>query len=95
MKVYFPPKGPWNYANSSIEIAIDKDGKAKLVKIVQPPLVHGKGSAAADLCLRTAVENVNPLETPPKVMKLPAKFLVKFTVQPKGETIFKCVAQRL
>ena len=92
--MYFPPQGPWNYANSAIEIAIDQAGKAKLVKLVQPPLVHGKRSARAELCLRAAVENANPLDMPPD-LKLPAQFLVKFIVQAKGDTVFKCVARRL
>jgi hypothetical protein len=95
LKVYFPPRGPWNYASSAIKITIDKDGKAKLESIAQPPLVHGKRSAGAELCLRSAVENANPLAKPPKVTKLPAQFLVKFIVQAKGDTVFKCVAQRL
>jgi hypothetical protein len=95
LKMYFPPRGPWNYASSAIKITIDQDDNAKLVKIVQPPLVHGKRSARAELCLRSAVENVNPLEKPPQDMKLPSQFLVKFIVQAKGDTVFKCVAQRL
>jgi hypothetical protein len=95
LKVYFPPRGPWNYAGSEIKITIDHDGKAKLVKIVQPPLVHGKRSARAELCLRSAVENANPLEKPPQDMKLPAQFLVKFVVQASGDTVFKCAAEPL
>jgi hypothetical protein len=95
LKVYFPPQGPWSYASSAIKITIEQDGNAKLAKIVQRPLVHGKGSARADLCLRSAVENANPLEKPPKDMKLPTQFLVKFIVQAKGDRVFKCMAQRL
>jgi hypothetical protein len=95
LKVYFPPRGPWNYANSAIKITIDPDGNAKLDNIVQPPLVHGKRSAGAELCLRSAVGNANPLAKPPKDMKLPTQFLVKFIVQAKGDTVFKCIAQRL
>jgi hypothetical protein len=95
VKVYFPPPGPFNYADSEIKVKIEPDGQAKLENIMQPPLVHGKRSPQAELCLRSAVENVNPLEAPPKDMKLPARFSVKFIVQAKGDTVFKCVAKRL
>lgn len=94
-KVYFPPQGAWNYAGSTIKITIESDGTAKLTEIVQPPLVKGRRSTVAEQCLRSAVENLNPLQPPPSDMKLPAKFLVKFVVQAKGAFLLKCLAKRL
>lgn len=93
--MYFPPQGQWNFAGSAIKITIDKRGVANFAEIVEPPLVRGKRSARAELCLRSAVENVNPLESPPKEMKLPARFLVKFIPQSKSSMVFRCVAKRL
>jgi hypothetical protein len=95
LKVYFPPQGPYNYAGSEIKIKIEPDGKAKLERIAKPPLVHGKRNATAELCLRSAVQNVNPLEGPPKGMKLPALLSIKFIRLQNGATIFQCMAKKL
>jgi hypothetical protein len=95
LKVYFPPRGPFNFAASAIKITVDLSGKANLTKIVQPPMVRGRRSLRAEGCLKSAVQNVNPLEKPPVDLKLPASFLVKFVPQAKGATVFRCVVQPL
>jgi hypothetical protein len=95
LQVYFPPRGPFNFAGSTIKVRVEANGKVVLDKIVQPPVVHGKHSSQADLCLKSAVQNVNPLQKPPSDMKLPASFLVKFIRQVGGKTVFKCVVQPL
>ncbi|MBU6452714.1 MAG: hypothetical protein KGS72_13090 [Cyanobacteria bacterium REEB67] len=95
LKVYFPPPGSFNFAGSAIKIRVNASGKAVLDKIVQPPVVHGKRSSQADLCLKSAVQNVNPLEKPPAAVKLPAAFLVKFIPQAGGQTVFRCLVQPL